>query len=834
MNMCSLRKIVACFALIGTVCLLSVSVSYGQENAEDWRVIQGAATDISVGAKGGVAAVNKQGHVFRYNLVEEDWQLIGQSMSRVSVAPNGTIWGVDQSGTVRRFSGTAWFSIGAGAADIAVGPQGKIYVITNKGHLALFNPETRVWSSLKGAAKKISVDGKGLLWRVDKNGDIARRLDKAWIGVTGKARDIAADAENRIIIVGQDGVLYRWQEEQATWAEVKSTDNVQTVALGNGMIWRIDNDGQILAHGITDRHRQQGRDITSGKKGDGTRDGRDVPELDNVVFEQVSITETLAELSIGRDGSVFGLTTGGNIRRWSNAEKRFHDFPGRLDKIVVKDDGLPMGIGTASSLVEHDGEAWRLVKLNLPLIDLSLYKDKKILALNSSGQAAKLSDTLTSYTLLPRSGSQIAAQKDGSFWLIDNNARLFLCDADARCAQKSIRASDISIGPGGSVFVVDDRDSLRLYNRKTDMFDLIRQGNTARVATGPNDRPWIIDGRGKVHASKYFDRDESLDNKLAMKTEATENVTETSSLSNNSGVQIVQNLTFSSVTIPTSASGYSDLSGDILDITSSADDIVIATGFDDGPCVDGTGRNWVYNPFTKTFRHLAYLQRINLYAAAAADELAKGFVNGTTPPTDPEPAIASFFGKWNKLCTPLPELVTYVGSVFTDSAVQASQDFTAAVLNTPVGANIVADIDISANGWVGNINRQLKLEVFQPENSDFVDEYDEIAFVRFGLGTDEKDIWAVNTSYNVYEYIQSSKSFKLRSSKQDDKAMDIGVGHDGTVYIVNMDGVLKKWNTTSGQFVKTNKTGVTRVAVDSKGKPIVANFPDSKTVYFGR
>ena len=153
---------------------------------------------------------------------------------------------------------------------------------------------------------------------------------------------------------------------------------------------------------------------------------------------------------------------------------------------------------------------------------------------------------------------------------------------------------------------------------------------------------------------------------------------------------------------------------------------------------------------------------------------------------------------------------------------------------SPLDDDQLPDIDIAADGTIANIAPANELEIFQAEKADDVSFFDQLEFMRVGIGKDKYDLWVVSTTHNVYGFVNSSDRFELRSHNADDKAQDIGVGHDGTVFIVNTSGVLKKWDPATKRFVRTNKNGVTRVAVDSRGNPIVANFPSSQTVYFGK
>lgn len=837
----ALRKltlfIALCFVLTGTNASSYSQITVNNPKANQWEKIQGAAMDIAISEDGVVAALEPNGHVYRYIHSDARWQRIGQGMVKIGGGDGDSLWGIDNLKRLRRYTGTQWEAIGSGAEDFVIDGDGNAYVATNTKTLALYEAKIRKWSELDGTAKKITLDDKGLIWVVLPDGSIARRLDDAWIGLDEQAVDIAADALGRVFALKGDKKLYQWNEDKSEFEVFYAAQDVQSFAVHEQQIWITTDRNQIFAKGHKTIQQREQDGLVSNPGGGGSTDPAEVIDDSLITFELVSTTERLEDLAIGRDGSVFGLTTTGDIRRWSNEEDRFYDFPGTLERLAIQSTGLPVGIGPNDNLLEHDGEAWRQVNLAEELVDLTLYGDDRILAVNNDERVIRLSELRTSFTLLGTRAQQIAATKQGGYWVVDNVDRLFFCDENASCHQKNMQATDIAVGPAGSVFIVDQNAALRRYNAAADMFDIVPQNQrVSRVALGPGDRPWIINTDGKIYASDYFERNETGDRRLATLTEATEEVTteEPNVSGNNSGVQIVQSISFDQVTVPASASGVGSLGSGLLDLTVGADDIVILSGFDDSPCVNGTGRNWVYNPLSRSFSHLDYLQRMNLNVGIAVDELVKGDVNGDTPPTSPSPAIPSLVLEWDQSCGSESVLTTYVSSVFTDPSAQSSQNFGAATFSTALDDFQEPDLDYSADGYVFNIAPSDELEFFKPETANDVSFFDSINFMRVGVGKTREDIWAVSTTYNVYEFVPSTDSFELRSVNADDKAQDIGVGQDGSVFIVNTSGVLKKWDETAKRFVKTNKTGVTRVAVDSRGNPIVANFPNSQIVYFGR
>lgn len=857
------RKIA--LAVLGLALLVGIPSANAQDAmSSQWKPIQGNATDIAVGTDGTVAAIGKQGDVYLFNHADENWEPIGKSMSRIAVGPDGVIWAVDRNGTVRRFGGASWNAVGEGATDIALGQNGTVYVVTNTKSLAAYDPALRQWQAIEGNAVRIAVDAEGLPWGITEKGTVARRLDDAWIGVIGQALDIATDASGRVLMLGEDKRLYEWQNASATWIPVTGAPSGNVVAAGGGQIWISNAQGQIFATGITDALRNKSAGITTSGGGGGSVESEEVIDNSAYVFERVPDDTVLADLSIGRDGSIYGLETDKTLKRWSNFEQRFYDFPGFVNQVAVQNDGFPLAIGTQGNLVKHDGEAWRLVILNLLLSDLSIAgQDNDVRVISQANQAAQLSGDYQTYSLLPKQGTQIANHPREGYWVIDGANRLFQCpDNGMPCEQQPITATDIAIGPGGTVFIVDTRSTLRRYNPQTESFDIIRQGDTSKVAVGPQDRPWIINNDGLVLQAGYFNREEAFDRRIAIRTTVTAQVTQTLTTfvtatntttggndddtddgseeegdtddeGDNGGITIVQNINFMPVAVPTTTARYGNVGTGLRDVTSGVGDAVIVTGFA-SPCQSGTGKNWIYNPSTRQFNFMDYLNRVNLLSGIAGRTPPVTDITGDNPPGTVQPDISAFYGVWSRFCEEV-DLLTYVEDVFESATAQSTNNYDDAAFFSPEVSGLESDVDVAKDDTVVFVSTRRHLEYFTPSNVDgTATEREDLQFLRVGMGANKDDLWVVDTSNNVYEYDPLTDSFLLRSVLATDRAQDVGVGHNGTVFIVTTAGELKKWDALSQIFIGTNKSNVTRVAVSSNGKPIVGDFPNSQIVYFGQ
>ena len=846
-----LARLLACAVLLTARASIAQVISV----STPWQPIAGAAQDVAVSSKGEVMAVDPNGVVFRRDDKTLGWQTIGRGMVRVALGNDGSAWGVDQQGVVRRYEGSEWRAVGQGAVDIALAPGGNVLVATNNGTLAEFDKAKSTWRALPGAGTRVAVDGKARPWSVGADGAIARRLGEVWIGLPGKARDIAADASGRVVIAGIDGKVYEWLDEGGRWSEITGAETTVALAVAGAQLWRVDAAGKLFAKGSRSKPKPDNDKPVTTPAGPGATPPAAAPDLSAINFTRLATG--FLELAIGADGSIFGINQGKELQRWSNAEQRFKTFPGSLGRVGVDANGLPYGLGSGGALVKHDGSAWRTQSIKFPVSDASLLATGEGLVVNAEGLAFRvnLSEALTGYTRVATDAERVMLAADGSFWYLSKLGLPVQCDVLSNCKRYTVRATDLAVGPGGTAFIVDDNQSLRRFNIGTGLFDLVRKGNTARVAVGPNDRPWILDLKGEVWASGQFARDESKDVQQAGQATATSTVTTTETPV--TAVAVKQAYIFHTVDVPTSATGYPNLGGGLNNITVGHDDQIIVTGYDEAadPCIAKAsgwtgGRNWIYSPGKRTFLYLDALKQVNYQVAIATrnpTQFDGYWRTDPLPAPSGAPAVPVFYASL-RACERYFS-IAYNTETFTNRLTDILYPFggfnflESLKANTEITANTrdittVVDMDITLDDWLISIYPERKIN-FKRLGAGFVwgatiEKRADQKFARLGVGATRDVLWATSYEGDVYEYVKASDTFEKRNLFVSDRAQDIGVGKDGSVFIVDTAGRLKKWDKALKSFSTTGLGGVTRVAVMSNGKPVAANFPASQRVYIAR
>lgn len=272
---------------------------------------------------------------------------------------------------------------------------------------------------------------------------------------------------------------------------------------------------------LTDGYRS-GRDGrgSGDDAADGARDGGGLtrPASATTTRETITFTDTKEDafsLAIGPEGRVYALDTAGNIFLWSNARRGFLEFEGQVTRLVGGPDGTLWGINALGRIFFFDGRRWSQVRGEVAS-DIAVNRNGDVVLTREDGLVKRLDPSLNRFVIDPSIRAvQIALFTDGTIVAIRQNNQVQLCD-EGTCTNLRQRATALAIGPDDSLFLIDTNGRLLRSTDRGESFTRIPTlgRDVSRVAVGPNGFPWVVTVDGDVLASRFFDRDESADNRI--------------------------------------------------------------------------------------------------------------------------------------------------------------------------------------------------------------------------------------------------------------------------------------------------------------------------------
>lgn len=443
-----------------------------------WREMPGSASDIAGGADGSLWILQDNGTPARWKPRVRTWEALPTSdkLRRLAVGPDGEPWALTEAGGVLRHTDEGWQALPeVEAADLAVGPEGSVFVVGTDQQLLRLDAPGKRWErlNLQSSAASVAVGPGGRPWITTPE---ARILASAFF-------DDSPDS----------------QVETQSLAARNAQDNAVRMA---------DRGAAVVGQpGV----------------GDGAPRGNPRDPL-----EYRKVTGKARDVAIGADGSVFIIAFDGTLALWSNLRNAFVAFPGKLARLAVAPDGKPWGVTASGDVFRHDGTAWQQV-LNIKAQDVAVGYDGTVLIVDEQSFLQRYDAPSATFARLPGNtdgvlptGRRVAVTPAGQPWVIDADGFVARCDKKATCERLPFKARSLDIGPEGSVLIVDSERILRRWNERAEDFERIDSipDLVDLVAVGPRGKPWLLSTVSEVWAAEFFPRDERQDLTTAASTEA--------------------------------------------------------------------------------------------------------------------------------------------------------------------------------------------------------------------------------------------------------------------------------------------------------------------------
>jgi hypothetical protein len=804
-------------------CVISPSVAYNND-AVSWESLPGLAVDIAINSNGQTYITAPDGTPWRWAAQEKRWSRMSGRFTRIAAAEDNHPWAVNNEGELLRYNGLWWEIKNKNVTDVAANSRGDVFIVMNNGDIKHWYALRSEWRPITGSAKRIALGNDGQPWVINSEGKVQSYDGKNWRVYSNTiARDIAIGGEDTQVIVDSTGALLRWDKLKEKWSKVDGIDAVKLSAVTpSGDIWAVSENGEIIINGELASNADKGKAKTpkalvykapsiraivkrasspkatvvtaTGLKGKTPTSAitqiTSEPTFNGPAINPITVTsrgainfvntrQTAASLAIGGDGSVFALTAGGSILRWSNSANKFADFPGALIRIAVDKEGHPWGISALGRVFRHTGKQWKQL-LNLTASDISIGYDGTILIVGISGRIFKLNDGLTGfYPVTGNNVALVAVAPDGTPWAVRTDKQVQRCDSSP-CKLFPQKAQSISIGPDGSVYIISESKKLMRLDHISDSFKLVSvpgYPSLEDVAVGPQGFPWVTSSDDLTLASKFFERDEGGDSVIAAMTPAGGTVGTGSTLpvvsTEVSGVTFSKNMKFQNIT-HTSPIGTGDFN--ILEVGNDGS-IWLAV------LIAADNRYEKYNESRNRFEPVSFW-----FATNNVSETAMSFdltSNG------------DFWGISN---------LTNVYRVRGQQAV----DFTKNGLGLPEVLSVGGDDTVYVVYGTTLYSKAANSNQFKKFSND-----NDVKFVTAGSAS---DVWITNTANQVQQW--NGSAFENRPVGKTQLAESVKASSGGAVYIVEA-GIPYKWNGTNNSFDKINNIQLTadgEAAIEADGR----------------
>ena len=746
-----------------------------------WENKDTEVADVAADTQGNVYIAKVSGEIKKWYPLRSEWRPIEGAAYRIALDMAGNPWTIGRDGQVRSFDGKDWVTMPGRATDIAIGGNNTVVIADAEGQIRIWTPARRSWHLVAGinGANATAVTPDGGPWAVIEGGAImATTLLVAPEKIKsekGRAPEIrppeavaSVDSAPEAVASGVSApplplplaIAPPPAEAAPSTAPVPVTTSVSASPV-------LPDTGESV--------QSTSRTIAPSTGNDPALDPTTITTTEDITFENTR--QNAKALAIGRDGSVFGLDVSGSVLRWSNSRKRFEDFPGTLVRIAVDPDGNPWGISTLGRVFRHTGNLWKQIP-NATGSDIAIGGDGSVVITDANGTLSKLNDAMTRFDRIPGQGILVAVAPDGTPWTIRSDSLVQRCDTSP-CEVFAQKAQSISIGPDGSIYVVSDNRFLMRLDGEGKTFEIVQiPGHRPQsVAVGPNGFPWVVTDDTLLLASKFFERDEIVDDLIAASTvgdtTGSGNIAPVVDVSSDSAFTFSKNITFETFT-----TGFNTI--DAMTVGQNDEFYVYGT-----PLAQGPKPLLKFNTKTKKLEEvsLSFNQNLLRFDVASDDSI---WTNGNSS-----------------------------NSIYKLSSTGAIQR------TYSVTSGNIRNLSIGSDGTVYVVidNRLYHLK---PGTNAFTkfsnDDVYKVAIGRAG------DLWIADSSNIVQQF--TGTRFENRPKGQSISIKDIGAGTDGSIYVTVFENsvyILKKWNATNGSFDKVNNVNADQVDVLSDGRPWITD-----------
>lgn len=510
-----------------------------------WRTTGGASNRVSVGQDGTVFSTAPDGTLWQRKRGNE-WTRIPFTEGPIRAIASGTEgrgWILNDKAAVFQFDRGFQSTLPTPGQVrlIAVGPKGVLWAALLGDQVSRWNAAARQWEGvykLPETPVAFSLGMREEPWFIDSKGGVkTRKATGEWINVDGiKATSLSVGPEGTVYATSQDEGIYWLDAREMRWKPA-SGKAVQISVGPSGAPWAITAKNELLASGrFLDE--QQARDTaqattkvastsqtttTETKTAGTTTTTTTTPTTSIIVTAPKSATtkplayETIqgdarfGDIGIGKSGNVFAVSTDGALMCFNNAANRFVlASSGIASRVAVGPDGTPWILDTNGRVSRFDKA--RTTWLTVPGftgVDISFGPDGQLWGANTGGGVFRYNAAANSFDPEPITSSdvsfrarRVAGANARVHWVVTEQNQLLRCEKNI-CRVELVGATDASVAPDNTLFVLDLMGSVQRYDAAKRTFEK-QNGQGAAIAAGPGGLPWLVTNTGKIDSSGVF------------------------------------------------------------------------------------------------------------------------------------------------------------------------------------------------------------------------------------------------------------------------------------------------------------------------------------------
>ncbi len=238
--------------------------------------------------------------------------------------------------------------------------------------------------------------------------------------------------------------------------------------------------------------------IANGKVFVGTTNSVAAFGLFNPTPSFTPVPGNLQQVSVGADGTVWGVNSGGLIYRYNSQTQSWIGVPGYLTQVVVGGNGSVWGLNH-ESVYRWDASAQHWTPVPGTLSRIAAGADGDVWGLNDSNLIYHWNPAVQNWTQVPGTLNQIAVGFSGAVWGINDSGLIFRFNPGVQAFEPVPGVlSQISVGSDGVVWGVNGAGTIYRFNPLTQEFENV-PGALARIVVGSGANVWGINSGNLIY-----------------------------------------------------------------------------------------------------------------------------------------------------------------------------------------------------------------------------------------------------------------------------------------------------------------------------------------------
>jgi hypothetical protein len=207
---------------------------------------------------------------------------------------------------------------------------------------------------------------------------------------------------------------------------------------------------------------------------------------------------SLSQLSVGSDGTVWGLNSAGQPYMFNPQTQTWQQAPGLLTQVTVASSGVVWGLNAAGQIYRYDPSTQGWDQVPGTLSQLVVGSDGDVWGINSAGQVFHFSAATQTWVQIPGALAQIAVGYDGAVWGINAAQQIFRFNPGTQNWQQVAGLlKRVAVGADGDAWGINSAGQTFHFNTSSQQWQNTG-ASLAQLAVGSASNVWALDSAGGI------------------------------------------------------------------------------------------------------------------------------------------------------------------------------------------------------------------------------------------------------------------------------------------------------------------------------------------------